>query len=94
MTKPRKTINRVNARLDAESAEKLASLARDEGKSVSDVLRVAIERYYEQARSAHAAAAGILERNGFIGCADDDRDLSTTYKRRLTESLQRKHGHR
>ena len=37
---------------------------------------------------------GVLDRNGFIGCAEGDRDLSTTYKARLTESLRRKHGHR
>jgi len=94
MTKSRKATGRVNARLDADAAEKLATLAKDDGMSVSDVLRIAIDRYYEQSRAAHAVATGALERNGFVGCAEGDSDLSTTYKHHLTDSLRRKHGDR
>jgi predicted DNA-binding protein len=94
MTDSRKATGRVNARLDADAAEKLATLAKDEGRSISDVLRAAIERYYEQSRAAHVAAIGALERNGFVGCAEGDSDLSKTYKHHLTNSLRRKHGDR
>lgn len=94
MTKKRDIATRVNARLDPDAAEKLTYLAQSEQKSVSDIIRIAIDRYYEQARATHAVATGILERNGFIGCADGERNLSTEYKRYLSESLRRKHGHR
>jgi Arc/MetJ-type ribon-helix-helix transcriptional regulator len=85
---------RINARLDEEDAEKLASVAKSEGKSVSEVVRAAIQSYYEQARAARAAATGLLERNGFVGCASGESNLSTTYKERLGDGLRKKHGHR
>jgi hypothetical protein len=80
--------------LDPDAADKLTYLAKSERKSVSEIIRAAIERYYDQARANHAAAAGVLERNGFIGCAVGEPDLSTTYKRGLADALRRKHGHR
>jgi hypothetical protein len=85
---------RVNARLTAEEASKLDYLVRIEGKSVTEVIRASIVRYYDEARATHAAASGALERTGFIGCAEGEPDLSRSYKRRLTDSLATKHGHR
>lgn len=93
MTKPSR-ITRVNARLPEEDARKLAYLAKTERKSVSEIIRAAIERYYDETRSAGAARKKILYRTGFIGCGEAEPDLSTDYKRHLTDSLLRKHGYR
>jgi hypothetical protein len=82
----------VNARLPTEDARKLSRLAKAEGKSVSDIIREALRRYYADA--AGGSAAEILKRNGFIGCATGPANLSTTYKRELAKSLATKHGHR
>jgi len=84
----------VNARLPIEDARKLTQLAKAEGRSVSDIVRVALQRYYADASAAGGSAAEIFRRNGFIGCADGGANLSTTYKRDLTRSLAAKHGHR
>lgn len=87
-------MKRVNARLTEDDARKLGYLSRHKGKSVSDVIRAAIQRYYRETRAAEATASGLIERSGFIGCGEAEPDLSTTYKRHLTEYLQRKHGNR
>ncbi len=85
---------RVNARFDSEDADKLDYLVRTEGKSVTDVVRTAIRRYYESARAERAAKTGQLATTGFIGCAEADPDLSTTYKQQLQRTLATKHGDR
>ncbi len=85
---------RINARLDDNLAYKLDYLIHSEGRCVSDVVKASIERYYEAARASQAGAQDILERHGFIGCAEGDADLSANYKTALTKSLQAKHGDR
>jgi Ribbon-helix-helix protein, copG family len=87
-------ITRVNARLPEGDARKLAYLSKVERKSVSEIIRTAIQRYYSETKSTEAAAAGGLFRTGFVGCFEGDGDLSVTYKRHLLDYLQRKHGHR
>lgn len=93
MTKPSR-ITRVNARLPQDDAKKLAYLSKAERKSVSEIIRVAIQRYYDQKKSNEAAATGMLFRTGFVGCGEAEPDLSKNYKQYLTESLLRKHGPR
>ena len=85
---------RINARLDENLAYKLDYLTHAEGMSVSNVVKESISRYYEEVRAPQAVAQEILGLNGFIGCAENDADLSTNYKHTLTETLQAKHGHR
>jgi hypothetical protein len=93
MTKPSR-ITRVNARLPEDDAKKLAYLARTERKSVSEIIRSAIQRYYNEKKSSDAAAAGMLFKTGFVGCGEGDGDLSTTYKRHIVDYLRKKHGNR
>ncbi|HZF33093.1 MAG TPA: ribbon-helix-helix domain-containing protein [Candidatus Angelobacter sp.] len=93
MTKPSR-ITRVNARLPEDDAKKLAYLSKAEGKSVSEIIRAAIQRYYSETKSTEAAATGILFRTGFVGCVAGDGDLSATYKQHLSDYLLRKHGYR
>jgi len=87
-------ITRVNARLPEDDAKKLTYLAKAERKSVSEIIRAAIQRYYSEKKSAEAGAAGMLFKTGFVGCGEGDGTLSTTYKRDIVEYLRKKHGNR
>ena len=92
MTRSRRSTERVNVLLDSETVRKLNCLAKAESKSLSDVLRMAIERYHEERRIPRGA--GVLDRNGFIGCAEGEQDSLTAFKRRFGELLSGKHGDR
>ena len=86
---------RVNARLDANRMRKLEQLAKTTGLSLSDVIRDAIDHYADAKQTESGPSAyEIMHRIGFIGCAKGPKDLSSNYKKYLTESLQKKHGHR
>ncbi|HEX4858388.1 MAG TPA: ribbon-helix-helix domain-containing protein [Usitatibacteraceae bacterium] len=85
---------RVNARLDHAQAGKLAYLAELTGQSTSDVMREAVDRYYEQMKAEAGCGKRILE--SLIGTAKEGlpEDLSANYKTILNASLIKKHGHR
>lgn len=85
---------RVNARLEPEVAEKLSLLKAATRSSTSEVIRCAIDVYFEQRVGQERTPYRILEQAGLVACADGPRDLSTTYKARLSRSLRAKHGHR
>jgi Ribbon-helix-helix protein, copG family len=89
------TATRVNARLDANRMRKLEQLASATGLSISDVIRDAIDHYADVRQAQNGPSAyEIMQRIGFIGCAKGPKDLASNYKKYLTESLQKKHGHR
>jgi len=79
---------RVNARIDADLARRLDAVADRTGKTPSQIIKESLARYCEM----------VLERSpnpleglrDFIGCAEGPGDLSTTYKRRTSESLANK----
>jgi hypothetical protein len=81
---------RLNARIDAELARKVALLRAKTKQSTTDVVRAALECYYEQVTKVPTADA--LRSSGFVGCADGPSDLSSDYKRHLIDSLSRKPG--
>lgn len=81
---------RVNARLDDASRRELQQLVRDTGRSVTDVIREAIHRFYlQEAAQNHTLAEDFAD---LIGCIDGPGELSVNYKQVLRESLTRKHG--
>ena len=80
----------VNARLDARSTARVAYLLRETKANTSEVLRKAIEIYYNQVCKAHQNTADVLNQAGFVGCAEGQSDFSETYKfkeRRPFENL-------
>jgi predicted DNA-binding protein len=85
---------RINARLDEAHGERLRYLTRATGDTVSEVLKRAIDLYYQQERARAGNARNVLEASGFIGIAEGDEDLSSRYKEALSEDLDRKHGDR
>ncbi len=84
---------RVNARLDKETKEKLTYITENTGDNTSMVVKEAIARYYTAVKESERPAH-ILEKSGFIGCAEDAENLSAEYKELLDESLEKKHDHR
>ena len=91
---PESKCMRVNARLSRQDAEMLDYLVQTEGRSVTEIVRIAIRRYYEQAQAARGAPAEALEKTGFIGCAAGESDLSTSYKQAFGHILNVKQNHR
>jgi Ribbon-helix-helix protein, copG family len=78
---------RINARLDADLARKVRALRDRTGQSTTEIVKTSLESYYRSIVRGVNPAALLSE---LIGCSSGPPDLSTTYKRRLTESLVRK----
>jgi predicted transcriptional regulator len=85
---------RLNARLPEELVRKLEALERATGQSTSNVVRAALERYFDEVCGPRRSTREAILASGFVGCGEAEADLSATYKARLHEGLGRKHGHR
>jgi predicted transcriptional regulator len=85
---------RINARLDDSRSQKLDFLARTTRLSTSDIVKQALDVYYEQVRSRRPAPAAVLAETGFIGCGEASPELSDNYKEEARRLAATKHGHR
>ena len=83
------TALRVNARLTPELGQKLGRVQRRTGKSVTEIVHAALERYCDEAEETESLV-GILEEVGLVGCAEGPVDFSASYKEHLTRSLTAK----
>jgi metal-responsive CopG/Arc/MetJ family transcriptional regulator len=84
---------RINARLDQQTRERLEYIIEHTGVNRSTAIKQAIH-YSCDALSENEHPAAIMEKFGFISCANGEEDLSTTYKEVMTKSLGAKHDHR
>ncbi|VAW66871.1 hypothetical protein MNBD_GAMMA10-3289 [hydrothermal vent metagenome] len=82
---------RINARLDQTHAQMLESLKHSEHLTTTEVLKNALDLYYEQRKLKHKTNIQRLLDSDFIGCGEGSEDLSESYKHDLTESLQDKY---
>jgi Ribbon-helix-helix protein, copG family len=85
---------RLNTRLPEELARKLEALKRATGQSTSNVVRIAIERYFTEICGSGRSARETIYRTSLVGCGGADADFSAAYKSRMGEGLTHKHGHR
>jgi hypothetical protein len=85
---------RINARLDESRSQKLEFLAHTTHLSTSEILKQALDLYYEQVRSRRPAPAEVLKATGFIGCGEAEPDLSERYKEEVKKRVAAKHDHR
>lgn len=83
------TALRLNARLTPELGAKLGRAQKRTGKTVTEIVHAALERYCDDLASSESAAS-ILEEVGLVGCAIGPVDLSDNYKEHLTKSLSKK----
>ncbi|MEH2295756.1 CopG family transcriptional regulator [Nostoc sp.] len=84
---------RINARLDDEYADKLAYIQQQTNQAVTDVIKSALELYYQQIQQQQKNPLSMLTKTGFIGCGEADPNLSVNYKSILKDSLKAKYDH-
>ncbi|WP_454064915.1 ribbon-helix-helix domain-containing protein [Candidatus Nitrospira salsa] len=85
---------RINARLNDEQTRKVNFLKEATNSSVSEVIKHALDQYYEDIRKTQVNTIDHLRKAGFIGCSKGPSNLSTTYKDKLAKGLKSKHDHR
>lgn len=85
---------RINARLDEEHSRKLEHLKDVHNKSVSDILKQAIDLLYEQNTSVPKKQLSRLLDSEFIGVAEGPESLASDYKQELRSGLEKKYDSR
>ena len=80
----------INSYLDETYSQKLKYLTQQTHGSISEVVKQAIDFYYESS-SKTKACNDILLQSGFIGCGEADSRLSENYKSDLEELMRNKH---
>ncbi|MFN6488314.1 MULTISPECIES: CopG family transcriptional regulator [unclassified Nostoc] len=85
---------RINARLDDEYADKLAYIQQQTNQAVTDVIKSALELYYQQLQQQQKNSFSMLTETGFIGCGEADPKLSINYKSILRDGLKAKYDYR
>jgi hypothetical protein len=85
---------RINARLDDEYADKLAFIQQQTNQAVTDVIKSALELYYQQLQQQRKNHFSMLTETGFIGCGEAHPNLSVNYKSILKDSLKAKYDYR
>ncbi|BAZ65392.1 hypothetical protein NIES4106_01300 [Fischerella sp. NIES-4106] len=84
---------RINARLDEEHANKLTYIQQQTHQAVTDVIKFAIDLYYEQLQHQQQKnPLELLTQTGFIGCGEADANLSVNYKSILKDGFKAKYG--
>jgi predicted DNA-binding protein len=78
-------VRKTSVYLSDEQAERLARLARDEGRSQADILRDAIARYESAPGGDHKLAVAA----GFARIDDDPRPISAISERELLAGFGR-----
>lgn len=85
---------RLNARLDQKLDQKFAYIREHTGKNSSEIIRSAIEMYYEHLKKSQSSAWDVFQKAGFIAVAEAEPELSGQYKDILKTSLQQKYDSR
>ncbi len=74
----------IHTELDDQHYLKLQQLQSLLDKDINQLLSAAIDHLYNQHNIAVGSEAlTILNKNGFVGCLQDDAELSQQYKERL-----------
>ncbi len=77
---------RLNARIDADLAARVKKVQQRTGKSMTEVIHDALNKYCLDSSETQPLGA-LLHEVGLTGCVEGPSDLSTTYKKRLSSSL-------
>jgi predicted DNA-binding protein len=84
--------NRVNARVDDATQERLNELVLTTGQSVSHVVREAIAVYHVQMRKARPLPKALLSMVGKGRSKDGRTDVSVNYKDLYAQALEEKYA--
>jgi hypothetical protein len=83
----------ITAQVNEEDVNKIAFIQEKTQQDISEILKLAIDLYYERLQEHLKTPLQILEESGFIDCCSVESDLSTTYKSVLTNSLNQKYDY-
>ncbi len=71
---------RLNTKLDAIHEAQLIKIQEQTQAAVSENVRSALENYFQTVCEQPISAKDALYASGFVGCADGEPELSSTYK--------------
>jgi hypothetical protein len=79
----------VITELDYQHLKKLQILEQTLKKSVSELIALAVDEIYTKIapKTEEQIAYELMQQSGFIGCMDDDENLSENYKKLLELGL-------
>lgn len=84
----------VNTELTEAEVSKIAFIQQQTQQDIGEILKAAIDLYYQNLQASQTSPLQILEETGVIGCCSVENDLSTTYKSVLAEELEKKYDPR
>jgi hypothetical protein len=84
----------IKTQITEAEANKIAFIQQKTNQDISEILKLAIDLYYNHLQNPLDPSLQILEKSGFIGCCSVESDLSTTYKTVLSNQLSQKYDHR
>ncbi|MFN7716693.1 MAG: CopG family transcriptional regulator [Pseudanabaenaceae cyanobacterium] len=88
-------MSQINTEIDSATTDKLTYIQQQTNQTLSDILRDAIDSYYQKLKHQHKKTSfEIFEESGFIGCCSVESDLSINYKQVLSNELEAKYDHR
>lgn len=79
---------RVSARLDDARTAKLRQLQSSLRVGASEVVKRALDLLHKEQCEGQGAKTKALLSSDFVGCADGAEDLSSRYKRHLTQAQE------
>lgn len=85
-------MSQITTQIDLETTDKLEYIQQQTKQELSDILRAAIDDYYQKLRQGKRKTPfELLEESGFIGCCSVESDLSVNYKEVLATELEAKY---
>jgi len=82
----------INTQLDEDSYKKLEYLIKETHANVSDVIKQAIDHYFEKTNKSKITTANErLLSSSFVGCGEAEATLSENYKSELLNILEKKY---
>ena len=83
----------IQAQLTEVEAQKVFFIQEQTHQDLIEILKKAIDLYYQILQIPEKTPLQILEESGFIGCCSVESELSTSYKSVLAEELNKKYDH-
>ena len=81
MTDSRVSVMRINARLDEELERKISYILDHKPMTQSELVKNAIDLYYDVFKNENESSFKVLSESGFIGGGSGPKDLSKNYKK-------------
>jgi hypothetical protein len=82
----------LTIQLDETSANQLSYIQQQINQTTPEIIRQAIDLYYNQLQQHPTDPLSVLKTSGFIGCGKADPNLSKDYKLILKTDWNAKHG--